>query len=100
MLADGKTTHAIRSQKCTVERIDQSPNHDKCMSNRRKTQDPSTTRLYPANLGSGGAWVRGKRGYGLAVGKGKKPILVFLLRLFWGKYPVGMACHPKEVKMS
>ena len=21
-------------------------------------------------------------------------------RLFWGKYPVGMTCHPKEVRMS
>ena len=74
--------------------------HEQQAKKVKHTQDPGTTSLYPANIRSGGLWVRGKRGYGLAVGRGKKPILVFLLRLFWGKYPVGMACHPKEVKMS
>ena len=74
--------------------------HEQQAKKVKHTQDPSTTNLYPANIGSGGSWVRIKRGYDLAVGRGKKPILVFLLRLFWGKYPVGMACHPKEVKMS
>ena len=68
--------------------------HEQQAKKVKHTQDPGT------NIRSGGLWVRGKRRYGLAVGRGKKPILVFLLRLFWGKYPVGMACHPKEVKMS
>ena len=63
-------------------------------------RDPDTTSLYLANIGNGGSWVRGKRGHGLAVGRGKKHILGFLLRLFWGKCPVGMTCHKKEVRMS
>ena len=74
--------------------------HEQQAKKVKHMQDPGTTSLYPANIGSGGLWVRGKRGYGLAVGRGKKLILVFLLRLYWGKYPVRMACHPKEVKMS
>ena len=60
-------------------------------------RDPSTIGLYPANIGSGGLWVRG---HGLAVWRGKKPIMGFLLRLFWGKCPTGMTSHPKEVRMS
>ena len=60
----------------------------------RKTLAP------PANIGSGGSWVRGKRGHGLAVGREKKPILGFLLRLFWGKCLTRITCHPKEVMMS
>ena len=35
-------------------------------------QVPSTTSLYLANIGSGGSWVGGKRGHGLAVGRGEK----------------------------
>ena len=66
----------------------------------KHVQDPSTTSLYLANIGSGGSWVRKKKGHGLAVGRGKKPILGFLLRLFWGKCPTGMTCHTKEVRMS
>ena len=63
----------------------------------KHARDPSTTSLDPANIRSGGLWVRG---HGLAVGRGKKPIMGFLLGLFWEKYPVGMTCHPKEVRMS
>ena len=63
-------------------------------------QDLETTSLYPANIGSGGSWVKGNKGHGLVVGRGKKPILGFLLKLFWGKCPAGMTCHPKEVRMS
>ena len=33
------------------------------------------TSLYPANTGSGGSWVRCKRGHGLAMGRGEN--------LFW-----------------
>ena len=63
----------------------------------KHARDPGTTSLYPANIGSGGSWVRE---HGLAVGKGKKPILGFLLRLFWGKCPARITCHPKEARMS
>ena len=66
----------------------------------KHAQDPGTTSLYPANIGSGGSWVRGKRRHGLAVGRGKKLILGFLLKLFWGKCPVVMTYHPKETRMS
>ena len=49
---------------------------------------------------SGGSWVRGKRGYGLAVGRREEPILGFLLKLFWGKCLARMTYHLKEGKMS
>ena len=41
-------------------------------------QGPDITSLYPANIGSDGSWVKGKRGYGLAVGRREN--------LFWGSY--------------
>ena len=34
----------------------------------KHAQDPGTTSLYPANIGSGGSWVKG---HGLAVGEKK-----------------------------
>ena len=71
--------------------------HEQQIKKVKHTRDPGTTSLYLANIGSGGSWVRG---LGLAVGRGKKPILGILLRLFWGKCPAGMTCHPKEVRMS
>ena len=54
----------------------------------------------PSQYRRGGPWVRGKRGYGLAVGRSGKPILGFPLKLFWGKCLAGMTYHPKEAKMS
>ena len=59
----------------------------------RKAQTP------PANTGSGGSWVRGKRAWSGGGERGKL-ILGFLFRLFWGKYPVRMTCHPKEVRID
>ena len=56
--------------------------------------------LVPSQYKGGGPWVRGKRGYGLAVGRSRKPILGFSLKFFWGKCPAGMTYHPKEAKMS
>ena len=47
---------------------------------------------------SGGPWVRGKRRYSLAVGRKGEFILGFLLKLFWGKCPIGMTRHPKKGK--
>ena len=57
-------------------------------------QGPDFTSLYPTNTGGGGSWVRGKRVSSSGGEKGK-PILRFLLRLFWGKCPTGMTCRPK-----
>ena len=56
--------------------------------------------LVPNQYRGGGPLVRGKSGYGLAVGRRGKPILGFLLKLFYGKCLAGMTYHPKEAKMS
>ena len=74
--------------------------HEQQAKKVKHAQDLGTTNLYPTNIGSGGSWVRGKRGDGLAVRRGKKLILGLLLRLFWRKCPTGITCHPKEVRMS
>jgi len=63
------------------------------------SQGPNITSLYPANTGSGGSWVRNKRVWSGGRERGK-PILAFLLRLFWGKCLVGMTYRPKEARMS
>ena len=63
-------------------------------------QDSGTTHLFPSQYRGGGPWVRDKRGYGLVVGRRRKSILGFPLKLFWGKYPAEMTYHPKEGKMS
>ena len=57
------------------------------------------TNLYLANTGGGGSWVRGKRVWSGGEER-EKPILGFLLKLFWGKCPSGMTYRPKEVRMS
>ena len=46
---------------------------------------PGTTSLYPANIGSGGPWVRGKRRHGLAVGRGKKTYSGVLAQVLLGE---------------
>ena len=56
--------------------------------------------LIPSQYKRGGPWARGKRGYGLAVGRRGKSIMGFLFKFFWGKCPVGMIYHPKKGKMS
>ena len=63
-------------------------------------QGSSTTNLYPINIGSGGSWIRGKRGYGLEVGRREEPILGFPLKLFWRKCAAEITYHLKEGKMS
>ena len=73
--------------------------HEQQAKKVKHTKDSGTTSLYPVNIGNGGSWVKGKRVHGLAVGRRKKPILGFLLKLFWGKCPAGITCHPKEVRM-
>ena len=56
--------------------------------------------LVPSQYRYGRPWVRGKREYGLAVGRRGKSILGFLLKLFWRKCLAGMTYHPKEGNMS
>ena len=56
--------------------------------------------LVPSQYRRGRTWVRGKRGYGLAMGKKGKSIMGFPLKLFWRKCPVRMTYHPKEGKMN
>jgi len=50
----------------------------------------------PSQYKSSKPWVRGKRGYGLVVGRSGKPILGLPLKLFWEKCPTGMTYHSKE----
>ena len=52
--------------------------------------------LVPSQYKGGGPWVRGKRGYGLAVGRREKPIMAFSLKFFWRKCPTGMTYHQKK----
>ena len=54
----------------------------------------------PSQYRGGRPWVRGKKGYGLAMGRRGKPTLRCLLKVFWEKYLVGITYHPKEVKIS
>ena len=61
----------------------------------KHAQDSDTTSLYLANIGSGGLWVRG---HGLVVGRRKKPILEFLLKLFWGECSNWDDMPPKRSK--
>ena len=56
--------------------------------------------LVPSQYRGSGPWVRGKRGYDLAVKRRGKFIIGFSLKLFWGKYSAGMTDHPKQEKMS
>ena len=56
--------------------------------------------LVPSQYKGGGPWVKGKRRYGLAMGRMGKSIMGFPLKLFWGKCFIEMTYHPKEGKMS
>ena len=52
----------------------------------------------PNQYKGGGPWVRGKIKCGLTVGRREKPILRFLLKLFWGNCLAQMTYHPKKSK--
>ena len=98
-----KPFHVARGQEWVAECIDMTLGHGKHMSSSQALnthESGARTRLrhhqpIPSQYRSGGPCVRGKRGDGLG-----EPILGFLLKLFWGKCPVGMTYHPKEGKMS
>ena len=64
----------------------------------RHAQGPDITSLYLVNTGHGE--IMGQRWHGLAVGRGEKPILRFLLGLFWEKCSTRITYHQKEVKLS
>ena len=79
------------------QRPDKPPGHGKHMNSRQAIDTHRSgvhTRLkhhplVPSQYRSGGPWVRGKREYGLAVGRREKPILEFPLKLFWGNVLLG-----------
>ena len=93
----------VKNERQTVQ-----TNHGKCMSSRqildicgRKARvRPRLHQSVPSQYRT--RWDHGSevRGHGLVVGRGEKPILRFLVGLFWEKYPVEMAYHPKEAKLS
>ena len=58
----------------------------------RPRHDP----LVPSQYKGSEPWVRGKRGYGLAVGRKGKSILRFPHKLFQRRCPAGMTYHPKR----
>ena len=90
--------HAIRSQGWVAGCADKSLNHSGRVSSKQISK-PDITSLYPANTEVVRSWVRGKRAWSRG-GEGGKPILGFLLGLFWGIHPAGMTYHPKEARMS
>jgi len=101
--------HATRGQERVVEHTDKPLGHGKCMNSRQamdthgngaRTRRLKHHKLVPSQYKRGEPWVRGKGGYGLAVGRRGKPILGFPLKLFWRKCPAEMTYHPKERKMS
>ena len=74
--------------------------HEQQAKKVKHAQDPDTTSLYPANIGSGGSWVKGNRGHGLAVGRGEKSIPRFLLKLLWGEMSCWDDVPPKRSKVE
>ena len=58
-------------------------------------RDPGTTSLYPANIGSGGSWVKG---HGLAVGRGKKTYSGVLAQALLGEMSCWDDMPPKRSK--
>ena len=72
--------------------------HEQQAKKVKHTQDPSTTNLYPANIGSGGSWVRSKRGYDLAVGEREKTYSGVLAQALLGEISCWDGMPPKRSK--
>ena len=97
----------MSSRTCS-KRPDKPLNNGKRMNNRQvmdSHESRACTRLrhhplVPSQCKCGGPWVKGKRGYGLAVERRGKSIQGFPFKLFWGKCLAGVTYHPKEGKMS
>ena len=104
----GIINHRPKNSKRTSKKADEPSGHGKRMNSRQAMDTHGSGarirfrhhQLAPNQYRSGGPWARGKIGYGLAVGRRGKPILGFLLKLFWGKCSARMTCHPKKGKMS
>ena len=83
-MGNQKIVHAIRSQGWVAECTDEPSDHDKRMSSEQTLEvhisgaraKPKHHQPVPNQYRSGGSWVRGKRGYGLAVERRES--------LFWG----------------
>ena len=71
------TVHAIRGQGWVTECTDESPNHGKRLSMGQAFDvhgsgacaRPKQYQPVPSQYRGSGSWVKGKRGYGLAVGR-------------------------------
>ena len=82
--------HATRGQEQVVEHANKPSSHGKHMISKQAMDTYGSGAhtklrhhpLVPSQYRSGGPWVRGKRGYDLAVGRRGKPILGFPLKLF------------------
>ena len=91
----------VKRETKRATRPDKPASNGKCVSTRQAMDSYGSgarTRLrhhplVPSQYKGGGPWVKGKRGYGLVVGKSMKPILGFLLKLFW------VVCHPSRIKV-
>ena len=69
--------------------------HEQQAKKVKHAQDPGTTSLYLANIGSGGSWVKG---HDLAVGRGKKTYYRVLAQAFLGEMSYWDDMSPKRSK--
>ena len=96
--------HATRAQERVAECANEPLGYGKRMNSRQAMDTHGSgacTRLrhhplVPSQYRNDGPWVRGKRGYGLAVGRRGKLILGFPLKHFREKCSAGMTYHQKE----
>ena len=99
-----RVIHTTRGQERVAKCADKPSSHGKHMNNRQAMDTRGSgvcTRLrqhllIPSQYRSGGPWVKGKKGYGLAVGRRGKLILGFPLKHFREKCSAGMTYHQKE----
>ena len=106
---DSSTAQMVKNEQQNVQqRLDKPVGNGKRVNSRQvmdshKSGPQTRLRHHPLVLSqyrSGGPWIRGKKGYGLAVRRRGKPILGFMLKLFWEKCPTRMTYHLKEGKLS
>ena len=107
-MEDQKMIHAIRSKEWAAKRADKPPVPSKRMSSRQASDihgngaltRPRHHQPVPSQYRSGRSWVRGKRGYGLTMGRRESLFWGSHLNSFGEKCPAGMTYHPKEGMMS
>ena len=96
--------HATRGQERVAEHAEKPSSHGKRMNSRQSMDTHGSGArirlkhhpLAPSQYRNDGPWVRGKRGYGLVVGRRGKLILGFPLKHFREKCSAGMTYHQKE----